>query len=387
MKRMTFAVTLALIATTAAGQQELKNVQVLKGLTPGQLFRAMQFISASLGVTCDFCHVRAANGELDLPNDAKDEKKTARQMMQLVIDTNVKYFKGQTEVSCETCHRGAPNPVSVPVLPIALVPRPAEAQAAPKPPLPTRDEVVARYAKALGNLNEKALATMELKGVREAQQGKTPIDVVIAPGRMRATGMTPQGEMVNVIDGSSGWVRDAKGTRAMEPNQIETATMIANAYRPTLPNDIPANARVHLLTKVGDRDAYLMVARFGENGRERLYFDAETGLLVRRIRLTPTPIGLIPQQTDFSDYREVDGMKLPFVVKVVTVDPRAGATRTYSEIRLNAKTTRRSSRNRSELSVVGYRSSAPITDNPSPTRRRAGTRPSASPDTARPCSR
>jgi len=345
MKRFAFALTFALIAASASAQPEPKNVQLLKGMSNPQLIRTMQFMSASLGVTCDFCHVRTPDGHLDPASDAKDEKKTARQMIQLVMDTNTKFFNGNTEVSCETCHRGAPNPVSVPVLPIALpAPRPAPAPAGqtqaaepPRPAVPTRDEIVARYAKALGNIDANALASVEMKGTRETQQGTAPFDVVMAPGKMRAKATMPDGEMVNVVNGTNGWVRDAKGTRAMQPNQVETANMIAEAYRLTLPSDIPANARVHLMTKVADRDAYLMIFKSGEN-RERLYFDAQTGLLIRRIRLTQTPVGLIPQQTDFSDYREVDGGKLPFVVKVDTIDPHAGATRRYSEIKVNAKT-------------------------------------------------
>ena len=336
MKRVTLALTFALVATTAFAQREPKNVQVLKELTPGQLIRAMQFISASLGVTCDFCHVRDANGELDAANDAKDEKKTARQMMHLVIDTNEKFFEGKTEVSCETCHRGSPGPVSIPALPVSLPPRVAEQ---PKPaPLPPRDDVVAKYAKALGNVDQKALANVELKGTRDTAQGSGQFDIVIGPGRKyRATGTTAQGETINVVNGENGWVHDAKGTRPMPPNQLDTFLGVAEAYGMTLPADIPADARVAGTTKVEDRDAYVMAVRT-DKVRERLFFDAGTGLLVRRIRYTPTPIGNVPQQTDYSDYRDVNGMKVPFVVRVDTIDPRAGATRRYSEIHFNAKT-------------------------------------------------
>lgn len=336
MKRT--ALALALLAATTAPAQELKNVQVLKGLTRGELVRDMEFIGASLGVNCDFCHVRTPDGKLDAPNDAKDTKKTARQMMQLVIDTNGKYFKGSPEVSCETCHRGKPLPISVPALPIALVPpRPAQPAAAP-PPLPTLDEIISRYAKALGNAGEKTLATMELKGVRETDRGNVPFDALVGPGKVRVTATTPQGETLTVLNGTTGWIRDAKGTRTLQPDQVETLARMAESYRLMLPNEIPAGSRVHLKAKAGDRDAYLVVAPYdGPNGRQRLYFDAETGLLIQRIALTPTPIGLIPQETDFEDYRPVDGTKLPFVVRIKTIDPREDSTRRYSEIRLNAK--------------------------------------------------
>lgn len=335
MKRITFALTFALLAAaSASAQQEPKNLQVLKGMTPGQLVRTMQFISASLGVNCDFCHVRATNGELEPASDAKDEKKTARQMMQLVIDTNAKYFNGATEVSCETCHRGAPNPVSVPALPVAL--HAPQQTAEPKPAQPSRDEIVSRYAKALGNVDSTALAAMEAKGTRETQQGAAPFEVSTAAGKMRVT----QADTTIIVNGTSGWVRDAKGTRALRPNQLDTIRQIADAYRVTMPADIPANARTHRL-KIDNKEYDVVLTPLDAGTRQRLYFDPQTGLLAKRITLTQTPIGWIPQETDFEDWRDVNGMKLPFVVKVDTIDPRAGATRRYSEIRLNAKANER----------------------------------------------
>ena len=47
----------------------------------------------------------------------------------------------------------------------------------------------------------------------------------------------------------------------------------------------------------------------------QFYFD-EAGLLVRMIRFTRTPVGEVPTQIDYSDYREVAGVKIPFTRKV-----------------------------------------------------------------------
>ena len=68
-----------------------------------------------------------------------------------------------------------------------------------------------------------------------------------------------------------------------------------------------------------------------------MYFDVETGFLVRRITYLRTMIGVIPQQWDFEDYRDVDGVKMPFLIKVSSVD--AGnpfIVRKLTEIKLNA---------------------------------------------------
>lgn len=323
-----------------AAPQQLKNVRLLKGMSRSQLVRTMQFMSASLGVTCDFCHVFKPDGEGNFPSDDKEEKRTARDMIRLVINSNARFFHDRPVVSCNTCHRGSTRPVGTPVLPVALPqpkPEPQEEQASEKKPaMPSRDEIVATYAKALGTIDEKALSSMEMKGVRETSRGSAPFDVIMAPGKVRVTATTPEGEIVNVVSGSSGWMRDGRGTRLMQPPQVETATQILAAYRPTLPGEIPAGAKVTGKDRIGNKEAWVLTTPFGIHGRQRLYFDMQSGLLLRRLTLTPTPVGNIPQQTDFDDYRDVGGIELPFVVRVDTIDPRGGATRRYSEIRLNA---------------------------------------------------
>ena len=86
-----------------------KNVQSLKELTPEQFMGVMRSFSASLGVGCDFCHVR---GQMD--SDEKPEKKTARKMLLMTHSINEQFFGGEMEVHCFTCHKGVHHPVSQP---------------------------------------------------------------------------------------------------------------------------------------------------------------------------------------------------------------------------------------------------------------------------------
>ncbi len=88
--------------------------------------------------------------------------------------------------------------------------------------------------------------------------------------------------------------------------------------------------------KVDGRDAYVIVATRVDTKRERLFFDAETGLLLRRATVTQTPLGLIPQESNYEDYREVDGVKIPFTIRILTVDQGSTSTRKYTEIKVNA---------------------------------------------------
>src|SRR5204863_868040 len=81
----------------------------------------------------------------------------------------------------------------------------------------------------------------------------------------------------------------------------------------------------------------IVTAQLDDRRRQRLFFDTATGLLIRRQILTRVPVGEVPQQIDFEDYRDLGGVKFPFTVRVSLVDPWSSATRRYSEVHLGAK--------------------------------------------------
>ncbi len=94
--------------------------------------------------------------------------------------------------------------------------------------------------------------------------------------------------------------------------------------------------RVSAEDKIDDRDVFVVNAIRSDNKRERLFFDAESGLLRRRISYLPIMIGIYPDQTDFEDYRAVDGVKLPFTIRFSSLDARTPPiARRFEEIRLN----------------------------------------------------
>src|ERR1051326_961824 len=92
------AVWLAPTARTQA-TAELKNVQVLKGVSPSEINETMGFIASALGVTCNHCHL----GPWE--SDAQKTKLTAREMIRMTREINERAFGGRTEVSCYTCHQ------------------------------------------------------------------------------------------------------------------------------------------------------------------------------------------------------------------------------------------------------------------------------------------
>src|SRR5690349_127439 len=92
-------------------EQAYKNIQALKGFPADELIPSMQFIAASLGVECDFCHVERA-----FDKDDKKPKQTARKMIQMMFAINKDNFDGHREVTCYSCHRGSTKPVGTPII-------------------------------------------------------------------------------------------------------------------------------------------------------------------------------------------------------------------------------------------------------------------------------
>src|ERR1700751_5965937 len=132
-------------------EEQFKNIQVLKGVPAEQIFPTMQFITASLGVECDFCHVQGA-----FEKDDKKPKQTARKMMEMMFAVNADNFDRHREVTCYTCHRGNADPVGMP--PVMTEdpkegmgggPRKAEGEAK-EPAGPPAEQLLDRYVQAAG---------------------------------------------------------------------------------------------------------------------------------------------------------------------------------------------------------------------------------------------
>ena len=89
--------------------------------------------------------------------------------------------------------------------------------------------------------------------------------------------------------------------------------------------------------KLNDRDVFILDGTTIDGKRTRLYFDATSGLLLRRVTIASTVVGLIPDQIDFEDYRDIDGIKFPFTARIFTVEiGNPTSTRTFTDIKINA---------------------------------------------------
>jgi photosynthetic reaction center cytochrome c subunit len=300
-------------------QEAFKNIQVLKDLPPGQLIPAMQFITASLGVECDFCHVRGA-----FEKDDKPTKVTARKMMQMMIVLNQENFDSRREVTCYSCHRGASKPVGIPMIgdTVALealedyAPVPSTAAPAPAPAgLPSAAEILDKYVAALGGAAaiEKISSRVGTGTVAFAAGPALPVQISWkAPGKQIMTVHLPSGDSVTVWNGHAGWL-SAPGAPVHETNEadFEGARLDADLHLPIHLKQLFSDIKVIDVEKVRDHDAVLLLASSPGKSSLELFFDAQSGLLLRQLRFSKSPLGLNPTRTDYDDYKDFDGVKVP----------------------------------------------------------------------------
>ena len=286
-----------------------KNIVQLKGTPADQLMPAMQFISASLGVQCDFCHVA---GKMEA--DDKAAKKTARQMMAMQAAINKDAFQGRLQVTCFSCHRGAEHPVSSPPVLDSDAPARPATPAAPASGAAaiTPDQIIEKYVTALGGADAiRKISSRVMKGVIQTGGSETPIELFTKAPNKRIS--ISNGQSFTAFDGTSGWMGNTgRPAREMSAAESEAAGLDAEfALALRLKEIFPQIRRGRPETIAGVECELLNATRPGRPP-VRLYFDKNSGLLVRMVRFAETPVGRNATQIDYADYREMDGVKSPF---------------------------------------------------------------------------
>ena len=324
-------------AEKTAGEA-FKNVQVLKDVPASHFIPAMFFIAASLGVSCDHCHVTAENGPWPMEKDDKKEKQTARTMMKMMMAINDQYFAGVQQVTCATCHQGHAEPVVFsPIIPLGT--KPGEEEQAGAKVLPSADAILDHYVAAIGGAAAlDKLKTRITKGALVTESGHTyTLEIAQkAPNLGLVTATSPKGNVSrDGFDGTTAW--NAEGSSVFESHGLEGARIARDAqfFADTDVKKRLPRRFVEGRESVGGEEAYVVRAGGPGDVSERLSFSTSTGLLLRREVLTKTPLGRYREETDYSDYREVDGVKLPFTVARMEVNTRY--MENYSEIKHNVR--------------------------------------------------
>jgi len=250
-------------------------------------------------------------------------------MVQMVTAINKDKFGGRKIVTCLSCHSGSDHPKVTPDL-ATLYNRPDEPDdtVPPAPNAPSADEILDKYIRALGGAQRVAsLTSFVAKGtsVGYGPEG-TPRPVEIyakAPNQRTTIIHTQNGDSTTVFNGSTGWI--AAPLRpvpvlSLSGSAREGVKIDAELAFPARIKQILEKWRVGFPVTIDDREAQVIQGTAPGGSLATLYFDNESGLLVRLLRYSDSVVGRTPTQIDYSDYRDVAGVKMPFRFTISWLD-------------------------------------------------------------------
>lgn len=313
-------------------EEVFKNIQVLKGVPVNEFLGIMGFFSASLGKSCVDCH-NSDSGWENYVADTNPNKRTARAMITMASYINKSFFGGRQVVTCYSCHRGGPHPKVTPNL-AALYSPPSESEpddvVQPAPGGPSPDQILGKYIQALGGAQRLAgLTSFVGKGTSVGyglDAEKRPTEVFAkAPGQHATIVHAENGDTVTIYDGQAGWISAPNLPIPVLPltgGDLEGAKLDANLSFPAGIQQALTRWRVGVPSEIDDHEVQVLQGITASGTLATLYFDSESGLLLRQLRYTNSPVGRIPTQIDYSDYREVAGVKMPFRWTVTWLDGR-----------------------------------------------------------------
>ena len=320
-----------------------KNVQALKGITVDEFMGTMGLMSASLGLCCSDCHPGAGTESVKWEDDSNPRKIAARKMVLMMQAINRDNFSGRQVVTCWTCHHLRDVPLQTPRLDQLYSEALTELDdvVARGNGVPAPSEVIDRYLQAIGGAEKAAgissiVATGKVEAFGSFGGGGNFEYFAQAPDKRAMHSHLPDGESIRTYDGRSGWFAIPLAVVPKYPltgGELDGARLDALLSFPAQIAHSLTALRVGPRTEIGDKPVYLVQGNGPRGSVASLYFDRESGLLVRMIRYTPSKIGKVPTQVDYEDYRDVAGIKFPHRWTVTWLDGRD--TFEFGDVRFN----------------------------------------------------
>jgi photosynthetic reaction center cytochrome c subunit len=298
-------------ADAKTAEQVFKNITQLTGTPADQLTPAMQFIASSLGVECGFCHVQ---GKMEA--DDKPPKKTARAMMAMTATINKTSFGGRQQITCNSCHHGSTHPANMPDVLESDAPMHTEAAAPPAAAATaTVDEILAKFADALGGADAiRKVTSRVMKGVIVTGGQQTPIELYTKAPNMRVSiSHMGSADSFTAFDGTAGWMGSTgRPAREMSAAESGAAGLDAEFYLALRLREIYPQLRRARPEEIRGVECEVLNASAPDHPAVRLYFEKTTGLLLRMVRYADTPMGRMPTEIDYADYRDAGGAKAAY---------------------------------------------------------------------------
>ena len=311
-------------------EEVFKNVQVLRGIPVNEFMGTMGIFSAALGMSCEDCH---RSGDSSWENYAAESprKQMARTMVTMMAAINKTHFGGRQTITCFSCHRGADRPKPTPNLatlygaPPPDDPRDVFPQA---PAAPAATAVFDKYLTAVGGAARAAaltsvLASGTITGYGPDSEPRSFELAAKAPNQRAALVRSTGGDSATVFDGRSGWLAAPHrpvAVLALGGADLDGLRIDAELAFPARIQQIAGDWRTGAATVIDDHEVQPVQGTGSGGALVTLYFDTESGLLVRQVRSIPSPVGRLPTQVDYTDYREVAGVKVPFKWTVTWLD-------------------------------------------------------------------
>jgi len=318
-----------------------KNVQVLKGIPVDEFMDVMGMFSSSLGFDCASCHSEELYTDRAAFAITTPLITRARQMIAMMNTINRNFFKGEPRVTCFTCHRTTYNPENVPSLAAqyAVLTDDPNAMTIFPDKEKTVDQVFNKYMQALGGADRVArLTSYTAKGMYEGFNtggGEVPIEIFAkAPDQRAQFVHAPDGDSVKTFDGRNAWA--AEGWRPlpllpMTGGNLSGMKLDAVVAFPAGIRKAFAKWAIGTAT-IDDKPVSVLQGTNPGETPVNLYFD-EAGLLVRSVRWNKTSVGTVPTQIDYSEYKDVAGVKVPFHLLMTWTDGQN--TFSLTEVRPN----------------------------------------------------
>jgi len=324
--------------TVKKAGEVFKNVttSTLKELSVDDFIAAMGVMAAGLGYDCADCHPGAGSDRADFVIDTLPQKKTARRMVEMVATINRTNFAGVQRVTCFTCHRNQETPkttialdnlYSAPNMEDDDVVLPGVGQ-------PSADQILDKYIQALGGAQRLAgLTSFVATGASLGYGGfggDGEFTIFAKAPNQRTTLISfkdhpERGDSVWAFNGTTGWIKTPRGLLAdyeLIGEELDGARLDAQMAFPGQIKQVLTNWRVGLRRAINGKDYIILQGRGPRMYLATLYFDPDTGLLRRMVRYGPSPVGRVPVQIDYTDYRDVGGIKFPFEYQFSWLDGR-----------------------------------------------------------------
>lgn len=192
---------------------------------------------------------------------------------------------------------------------------------------PALKDILDAHLKAIGGVAaHRKLTNSELRGRLELAALPDPATMILlsqAPDRQRVTIEMPGlGTITEGFDGKVGWSRNPFTGLTEKTGEAHTqARRQAQFHR-----NIELATRFQKLELVGREElqgkpVHVLRGTYPEGDTETLYLDAATHLIVQVKGRAMTSEGLVDSRLELGDYRTVDGIQVPFLIRLVEPAP------------------------------------------------------------------